>query len=757
MPGSWGGLKLRKDFTAPFRLVLTNPEGKEIGTEGQDIRWTIWEKGPVRACLKAESPTDHSRFGFSAWIYAYAGKSQWDMTVVLKNTPYDRIGPFYFRDFAVEWAPDELRNARRFILGGEWGRPVAGVLEGNHSAYLYQDSDGTDAWQTCGKDFQMSPVLDWTPDRSKAKAGLPSFRGYKIFSGEKEIGAGNFAAGWAVLNTDQAGALVAVRNYYVQYPKATEVRGGNIIIHLWPKYTQAFGGLHWLDDATRKWHDVHFELHDNQLTAEEGEAASRAFDYPLVAHAPCSWYVNAGAVPPPLKPEKEFSGEVIKTQPGTGHNWVTFGGDVTDRIRRRYHGAELNPFAYTGHPSATYQLARMARHSACLTPLWLDEYQYPRDAKKLTHAQYCGLVRDPGPYRTNTWHHGFMSWNAAHFCCQEIFDNWRLVGDPLALDAIGMIGRWCQAYVDFREGGGGLVAGTRADGLPLHNLCEAYRILGDESMRHSIDRFAEVCWKQVDKDRGNYGVMDSWEGGRDKCEKPFMMAQVIQGLRAHYEITGSERTADQIYGMADFILNESSLGPWGFNYVVMIDPVSNKTFLARKTAEAAKDGKNLSYGNLAWVMAWVHRHFGDDRFRTVIDGLDRKAYPYVPRHYTAYYPEREDKTPPEPVGDLTAEPLERGRLRLIWTAPAGAPIRYQVKWAEKPMTDRLLYPDEKGAKANWWAANHVEGEPQPATVGARQTIIVDGLPSGKLYFALRSFDAASNRSAMSNLAEVQVP
>ena len=202
-------------------------------------------------------------------------------------------------------------------------------------------------------------------------------------------------------------------------------------------------------------------------------------------------------------------------------------------------------------------------------------------------------------------------------------------------------------------------------------------------MRKSLDRFAEVCWRQVNKERGNYGVMDSWEGGKDSCEKPFMMAQVIQGLRSYWELTGSERTADQIYGMADFILEESSLGPWGFNYVVLIDAEQNKAFRAAKRAEADKDGKHVSYGHLAWVLAWVYRHYGDQRFRTMIDGINPKAYPYVPRGYTGYYPERSDKSAPEAIQDLTAKAIGGGKVQLSWTAPAGEPVRYQVKWADQ--------------------------------------------------------------------------
>jgi hypothetical protein len=146
-----GGLLFRKDFTAPFALHLTDPDGKRIGTEDQQIQWSVWENGPVRACLRAESVTDHSRFGFIAWIYAYAGQKRWDMTVVLKNTPNEAQGPFYFRDFSVVWQPFEARTGRDFLLGGQWGRAVAGRIDGDQPVYLMQASDGTDRWDALGR------------------------------------------------------------------------------------------------------------------------------------------------------------------------------------------------------------------------------------------------------------------------------------------------------------------------------------------------------------------------------------------------------------------------------------------------------------------------------------------------------------------------------------------------------------------------------------------------------------------------------
>ena len=293
-----GGLAFAKDFSRPFQLLLTNPDDKTISAAELPVTWAVWEAGPIRACLKAETPTVPGKFGFIAWIYAYAGQQRWDMTLVLKNTPNETQGPLYFKDFSVVWEPVEIAGAGNFLLGGQWGKATVGRIDTGQSAYLHQDSDGTDQWNTFGKDWRMSPVLDWTDGKSKAKAGLPAFRGYRVMAGGKELDAGDFAAGWAVLNGPQAGSLAAVRDYHQQYPKATEVAPGRIALRLWPGYTKSFGGLHWLDDCTRKWHDLSFRIASDPLSAREAEAQSRALDFPLVAHPPADWYYAAGVLSP---------------------------------------------------------------------------------------------------------------------------------------------------------------------------------------------------------------------------------------------------------------------------------------------------------------------------------------------------------------------------------------------------------------------------------------------------------------------------
>ena len=60
-----------------------------------------------------------------------------------------------------------------------------------------------------------------------------------------------------------------VRDYHHQWPKATEIAPGQIVGRLWPKYAKGFGGLHWLDDCTRKAYDLSFRLSPRTMTVAE--------------------------------------------------------------------------------------------------------------------------------------------------------------------------------------------------------------------------------------------------------------------------------------------------------------------------------------------------------------------------------------------------------------------------------------------------------------------------------------------------------
>ncbi len=115
---------------------------------------------------------------------------------------------------------------------------------------------------------------------------------------------------------------------------------------------------------------------------------------------------------------------------------------------------------------------------------------------------------------------------------------------------------------------------------------------------------------------------------------------------------------------------------------------------------------------------------------------------------------RIDSTPPGAVTDLRVEALGGGRVRLIWSKPGGDPVGYKVKWADRPMIDRIDWQTQAKTHTNWWAAQNVADEPGPN--GAKGSMIVEGVPEGRRVFAIRSRDAAGNRSAISNMATVEV-
>ena len=159
-------------------------------------------------------------------------------------------------------------------------------------------------------------------------------------------------------------------------------------------------------------------------------------------------------------------------------------------------------------------------------------------------------------------------------------------------------------------------------------------------------------------------------------------------------------------------------------------------------------------------LAWCYLFTGEARFKEVFDAIlqyakARRRAEYGYMALTIPPLERADTTPPAAVGDLAAEALGGGKVKLTWTAPDGKPVRYQVKWAEKPMVWRIKFPDQKDTHANWWAANNVAGEPKPAAAGTKQSMILEGVTAGLRYFNIRGFDAESNRSGFSNMAEAQ--
>ena len=122
---------------------------------------------------------------------------------------------------------------------------------------------------------------------------------------------------------------------------------------------------------------------------------------------------------------------------------------------------------------------------------------------------------------------------------------------------------------------------------------------------------------------------------------------------------------------------------------------------------------------------------------------------------------RRDGIPPRQVADLRVT-VAGGKATVTFTAPAadgGAVARYQVKCSDKPIVSYEDFLDHWAnftdhTVTNWWMATNLAGEPKPRVAGGRESFVVTGVPEGAKHFAVRSFDDSSNRSGMSNVAEV---
>jgi len=123
---------------------------------------------------------------------------------------------------------------------------------------------------------------------------------------------------------------------------------------------------------------------------------------------------------------------------------------------------------------------------------------------------------------------------------------------------------------------------------------------------------------------------------------------------------------------------------------------------------------------------------------------------------------RKDQQPPGPVRDLEVR-VDADKAYVSFTAPAdaaGKVARYQVKWSDKPIVDYDEFLKHWAAftddtVTNWWMAVNLKAEPAPRAASAKESFVLTGVPNVAKYFAVRSFDDSSNRSAISNVARAK--
>jgi hypothetical protein len=181
-------------------------------------------------------------------------------------------------DVSLVLSPD-LGGSLTYQAAGE-GAPASGGL--TDDLLLYQDSSGTDHWDT------YPTMTDWEGDPLDTRPRMQSyvsFRGYSTTLGTTVVDSGDHAAGWLSVAGDNGAWTVGVRDFWQNFPKALRAStDGTIEIGLFPdEFGPADYGLN-LRAGEHKTHEIFLS-----------PSSTHPHLHPLFAQAPAQWYVESSA------------------------------------------------------------------------------------------------------------------------------------------------------------------------------------------------------------------------------------------------------------------------------------------------------------------------------------------------------------------------------------------------------------------------------------------------------------------------------
>ncbi len=408
--------------------------------------------------------------------------------------------------------------------------------------------------------------------------------------------------------------------------------------------------------------------------------------------------------------------------------------------------------------------------------MWMEYYLLTGDMRAREASEHLGV-------------------RARGFCWRYNHDDKNDGSGPLRRAIVWCKKRDADAEPDF-------MTFNRYIGWPLYVLGQYYRLTGRPELLAECRNVARsfrntgryvptgfLCLHINGKgDKGVYGNQGPFVKNRDlsasQCYAHFQMGIMANGLAEYYLMSRDVEALDTMIGFADFMCHHAMLRDpkgkrVGWSYVF-------GDYWGPYTYEDACSG-----GGPPWKHTWMVSNFrvvqplgsiyaftGRKDYLDVLGDalatLRKPKFSVIAAHMAAAHP-KVDGDPPKTVGDLTAEALGGGRARLTWTVPKGGPACYQVKYAKSKIVERVKgWPDrtpplptnqeEWEAKVKtfqkkqlaFWQAFNVEGEPAHGAAGTKQEMTVEKLPTGKLWFALKSWDRASNMSDISNVVKLDV-
>jgi hypothetical protein len=414
--------------------VLTD----EIGQEYEPVIQKMFceTRGLVRITIKVEgafkSSTNDIFAAFFSRLHFFADESLVRIEFTIRNPKAARhrgglwdlgdSGSVFFKDLSLFFSLNTHNSTPEinYQLNDEVSPipPHASRLtpHPSRSLIIYQDSSGGENWMSRNHLNRKDEVRN-------------SFKGYRVYSGEKVIHEGNRANPVVSLSGEDIGVSATVQYFWQNFPKAFEIKDNAITVRLFPRnYNDVFE----LQGGEQKTHETFLDFSPR---ADQGVRLN-GVSFPLVPHASPEWYAQSGAFPYLIpesadpnrklvkKIEEAVSGEnnlFLRREIIDEYGWRNFGEFYADHEAAFHKGSSDNQQSGNGNQSFTPISPIISHYNNqydCIYAVLIQFVQSGNFQWFLLADQLCRHVRDIDIYHTDEDRSEFnrgLFWHTDHY------------------------------------------------------------------------------------------------------------------------------------------------------------------------------------------------------------------------------------------------------------------------------------------------------------------------------------------------------
>lgn len=772
-----------------FKLVDTSSVAYSSVNDSSSTA-VIEENGPLRAVVVSSGSLKTSggiRFcDYEARLTFYKNKSHVKGMVSLRNAKYadyNTAKPFHSSEITV---PITIGGTKTVLLTTK-DNEVTRSLGAADTAYVYQGHSSHPLkipMETSGDEDGWQPPIPKTGTNPWTLT--PAWFGEEIVVGAETILAKGTESTWCKGYADLSDSLgkgltVAMRYMAQNYPAGFDINGnGNVSIELFSKRNNnTVLNLGWSKWETR---EVLWDFHDatndknasfvtlqNPLIARapfEHYRANKAFGTDkLVTTAEETQYYNDEGETPPNYTDPTYTSDVT-TYPWRGYfrAWSRALGGITNTIDTP--ASDLLDWIRTGN-AGFYVFAEQR--------LLFDSYAGVRRSDDFALEQ-----NDAGA----TWKNGANisggSFDAEHHYIQGLPWLYFMTGNSHFKTACFEDAEWNQRYANYGTSDSGLWTSPyfRAwsrQAQPMAIYYDFSRTVGEEKS-YLADTLATSFTYLIDsrEDTSNIpNVSESYRGRNldrgyiywdttvaadgERVVWSFFHTQIhfnaaYETMRAMkkwgYNYARIDDFEDYLTGLSQFIYNEyikcSDVvwgGKCGFEYGYQMH--STRAEVLAGTSPY----KDITPMTAARAYTWYYERTGVDKLdladkAATWSSKNKRQSSDLQEQALAYQHIRQEIVP-----DVTITPNVvnngGGSYTLSWTVPSGV-NSYKIKYSTKQIVDWLGYDRDTeifqyspSTYIAFFAATNVNGEPKPETEGTFQQMTVTGLPTDKIFFAMK--------------------